>query len=242
MRHEPPSSTPKLTLFCLPHAGGSAAYYADFGSHFSGDIRLRPLELAGRGRRCREPLETEVEAMVGDFWKSILPEARRAPYALFGHSMGALLAFLCAVRASEDGEPLPKALFLSACPPPDEMGAELAGVGLTPEETWRHAVELGGIPESIERSEDFRRYLEPILHADFTALRTWRPRDFPALSVPLVVLLGRQDTVPLEKGRDWERRTNGGFSLHVFDGGHFFPKNHGAALAALIAQELGRAT
>lgn len=245
MRRDPstPAATASAesTLFCIPHAGGSAAYYTDFRAHVPGHIRLQPLELAGRGRRCREPAATSMEAMAQDLWTTVSPVAQRAPYALFGHSMGALLAFLCAVRAFESGARLPEALFLSACPPPGDWCVPLVDgrPAITRDEVWRHAVALGGIPEDIVRSPDFRQYLEPILHADFTAMRTWSPRDLPTIPVPIVVLLGNQDRVTSEKARNWDRLTSGGVEIHSFDGGHFFLKDHGRELGALIARRLG---
>lgn len=231
-----------VTLFCIPHAGGSTAYYSDFASRFADGVLLRPLELPGRGRRCREPLATEMDALVGDLMVGILPVARTARYALFGHSMGALLAFLCAVRLHEFGEPAPAALFLSACPAPTSQGApfedSLRHIGHSPDAVWQHATDLGGIPDEILGSPDFRKYLEPILHADFAAMRSWRSRDFSALPVPITVFLGRQDTVSEQGGRDWARLTTRDFTLHYLDGGHFYLRDQGEALAAIIAQRL----
>jgi len=236
------SAAQAVTLFCIPHAGGSAISYSDFSSHFPDGVQLRPLELPGRGRRCREPLATEMDALVGDLMAGILPVARTAPYALFGHSMGALLAFLCAVCLHALGEPAPAALFLSACPAPTSQGAPFEGslrhIGHSPDAVWQHAIELGGIPDEILGSPDFRKYLEPILHADFTAMRSCRPRDFAALPVPITVFLGRQDSVSEEDGRDWARLTTREFALHFLEGGHFYLRDQGEALASLITQKL----
>ena len=236
------SAAQAVTLLCIPHAGGSASYYSDFASRFADGVRLRTLELPGRGRRCREPLATEMDALVGDLMAGILPVARTARYALLGHSMGALLAFLYTVRLHELGEPAPAELFLSACPAPTSQGAPFEGslrhIGDSPDAVWQHATDLGGIPDEILGSPDFRKYLEPILHADFTAMRSWRSRDFSALPVPITVLLGNQDTVSEQSGRNWARLTTRGFALHYLDGGHFYLRDQGAELAAIIAQQL----
>ncbi len=238
--HLPVASSKGITLFCIPHAGGSAGYYTNFCTLFPAAIRPRPLELAGRGRRCKEPLETGLDSIGRDLFSLILPVARTSPYALFGHSMGALLAFLCAVQAYENGVPLPQALFISACPPPADFPPSPATPppALSPGDAWREAIELGGIPEGIMHLPEFRKYLEPILHADLTAMRTWRPHDFPALPVPITVFLGNQDKVTAEKGCDWARLTTREFALLFFDGGHFYLQNHGKTLAAHIAQTL----
>lgn len=229
-----------ITLFCIPHAGGSAAYYSPLASLFPRTVRVSAVELPGRGRRCREPLAKDMSAMVADLDACIRPAAQGGPYALFGHSLGAMLAYLCTVRAFEQGTRLPETLFLSACPPPSESGMFFpAGrPPLSREEVWQHVVALGGVPEDIQASPDFRAYLEPVLHADFSALRAWRPGALPAIPVPIVVLLGNGDKVTAGAGDGWASLTTGGFARHVFDGGHFYMHDHGSALAALILQSL----
>ena len=82
------------TLFCIPHAGGNTAFYARFNEFFPAWITVRPLELPGKGRRCRERLLTSMESMGRDLLEQIRSAAHTGPYALFGHSMGGLLAFL----------------------------------------------------------------------------------------------------------------------------------------------------
>ena len=69
-------------------------------------------------------------------------------------------------------------------------------------------------------------------------MRSWRSRDFSALPVPITVFLGRQDTVSEQGGREWARLTTRGFALHSLDGGHFYLRDQGEALATIIAQRL----
>jgi surfactin synthase thioesterase subunit len=117
-----------ITLFCFPHAGGGAHCYAPLGPCLPAAVDLRPLEPPGRGRRAREPLCSDLEAMASDLFTRMAPVARQGPYALFGHSMGGLLAYLCAGRAVAAGLPRPWGCFFlprprraegtSACPAP----------------------------------------------------------------------------------------------------------------------------
>ena len=127
------------TLFCIPHAGGNAAYYALFGSFFPGSIKVVPLDLPGKGRRCREPLPTCMDAMSRDLLGQIRPTAQAAPYAIFGHSMGGLLAFACARLAHESALPMPRALFVSSSATPDKVrtGITRPVSQLQPGELWK---------------------------------------------------------------------------------------------------------
>ena len=86
------------TLFCIPHAGGNTAFYARFNELFPAWITIRPLELPGKGRRCRERLLTNMESMGRDLLEQIHPAAHTGPYALFGHSMGGHGALTLALR------------------------------------------------------------------------------------------------------------------------------------------------
>ena len=227
-------------LFCIPHAGGSATYYSRFKDFFSEGIDVRPLEMAGRGRRCRDPLSTSMDTISGDLFAQIEPVARSCPYALFGHSMGALLALLCALRAREKNMPLPEALFVSACATPDNfLTKSPTPVSLfPPDQLWRHIRDLGGLPPAVAMSKELCQYLEPILYADFTALDTWRPADIDPLPVPITVFLGSEDLLRESKACEWSKLTTREFSIHSFTGNHFYLQDNWAALAALIEQTL----
>lgn len=234
------TDAPRTTLFCIPHAGGSATYYAKLKSFPARHVAFQPLEMAGRGRRSREPLATNMDDIAHDLFRHIAPVARTAPYAIFGHSMGALLALLCTMQARAAGLPLPQALFVSACAPPDAMTRKSSAPvsSLSPEHLWRHVEQLGGIPTSIAASAEFRAYLTPILHADFTALDSWRPEPVPPLPVPIAVFLGDQDAVGEPVARGWRKYTTGGFSMHAFRGNHFYLQDHWEALAAHMTQTI----
>lgn len=234
------ADAPRTTLFCIPHAGGSAGYYMQMKPFLPSHVAFQPLELAGRGRRCREPLATSMDAIARDLFGHVAPVARTAPYALFGHSMGALLALLCAVHARTAGLPLPQALFVSASAPPDAMwrGSSAPLPSQSSAEVWASVESLGGIPAGVANSPEFRRYLEPILHADVTAMTTWRPGPLPPLPVPITVFLGDQDVMDEHVAQKWRPYTTDSFDLHVLRGNHFYLQDHWETLATRIASTL----
>lgn len=231
----PAPSSEAFTLFCLPHAGGSAVYYSSFGKFFPDSVVVRPLELPGRGRRAREPLLTSIEDLSADLFAQILPVARTAPYALFGHSMGALLAYRCALLARARAVALPAALFVSSSAIPGRGAGTLS---LPPELLWEQVTRMGGIPRCIAESPDFRRYLEPILLADFTAVDTWNPTPAEPLAIPIAVFLGSEDLVSHEDAREWARLTSDSCDFHTFPGNHFYLQEHWESLANLVTRKL----
>lgn len=226
------------TLFCIPHAGGSAAYYTRLGQCLPATVAFRPLELPGRGRRLREAPHTSMEALTQDLFHHIRPVAQTAPYALFGHSMGALLALQCAVRARESGVPLPRALFISAASAPgcQERPPIPPMASLSPRQLWESVVDMGGIPQDIAASDEFRRYLEPVLRADITALEDWLPAPMKPLPVPITVFRGHQDVITDDMARQWQRLTTKELRIRIFQGDHFYLRNHWETLADRIAR------
>lgn len=242
MRPSSASSTQNDVLFCIPHAGGSAAYYTKFKPYCREQyIDLHPLELPGRGRRSRETRKTNLESMCQDLLPTMIPTAKAAaPYAIFGHSMGARLAFLCTAELHKQNLPLPNALFVSACPPPHLPASPLpvSVTSLPPDELWHHIIALGNIPEDLATSREFRQYLEPILYADLLAIENSKPDALPQLPVPITVLLGDQDNITHSAARQWQQLTTRPLTVHSLPGNHFYLQNHWQKLAALIRQNM----
>ncbi len=106
-------NTQKITLYCLPYAGGHSLSYRDFQANVAENILIKPLELPGRGKRIKEPLLTNLETMVDDLFQQIQNELNDKPYAIYGHSMGTLLGYLLTKRILNAGKPAPLHLFVS---------------------------------------------------------------------------------------------------------------------------------
>jgi len=203
-------------------------------------VAFRPLELPGRGRRHHEPLRTSFDSLTGDLLAQMLPLAQKAPYALFGHSMGALLALLCAIQAPQSGMPRPRALFLSAAAAPiDWEECRPASMASLPSrQLWDQVAGMGGLPDCVAASTELLAYLEPILRADFAAFESWHPAPMAPLPVPITVFLGDHDSVTEQQGRKWRRLTTNTFRMHTFPGNHFYLQDHWRDLAACISRTL----
>jgi len=107
------SNNPKITLYCLPFAGGHSLSYRDFQANVDENILIKPLELPGRGKRIREPLLTNLEAMADDVFQQVISDLNGQLYAIYGHSMGAILGYLLTKRLVNAGKPAPLHLFVS---------------------------------------------------------------------------------------------------------------------------------
>ena len=191
-----------VTLFSVPYAGGNSWAYRLLDAHLPAGVRLEGLELPGRGRRSREPLCSSLDELADDLFRQLRPRIGAGRYALFGHSMGALLVFL-PDAADPEGGTARAGRDLSF----RQRGAHGDDEARTPSavETGvpRDAATYGRMPASqCCRTRICWKFFEPILRADFKAVETWRgSRCDEPLDVPLHVLIGRDDEVSEDRAR-----------------------------------------
>lgn len=180
---------PRLRLACFPHAGGSASFFRSWSERLPPDIDLLALQYPGREDRFNEAPATRLEDLA-DGAALALRDFADAPLALFGHSLGAALAYETALRLESAGAPL-RHLFVSAHPAPHRQrgGALHRGDEAALLEDVRRQ---GGASELLEDA-DLRALFLPILRADYQAIETYRRAQPIALACALDVLLGEHD-------------------------------------------------
>jgi medium-chain acyl-[acyl-carrier-protein] hydrolase len=230
-----PSS--RLRLFLLPPAGGSALIFRGWEDAMPPGVDVCTINLPGRGVRLHEPLFTRLEPMVSGLGKSLLPILDR-PFAVFGHSMGALVAFeLSRFLRSVCGLG-PVVLFASGGRSPDvpEGRKDYVLPDAKFVEMIRH---LKGTPEEILDNPEALQLLLPVLRADFEVSQTYEYREEPPLSARIKALGGTMDsTTGQEVLLPWRRHTTNSFSLSMLPGGHFFIEESRAQLLTIVAEEL----
>lgn len=227
-----------IWLFCLPYAGASAAFFAQWRRGLPAAIDVRPVELPGRGARIGEAPYTDPRALTRHLADAIAGSVT-GPYALFGHSLGALLAFELAHELPARGIAAPRVLFASGCAGPAvcdgaffrrprsdaDLRAVLSAYGATP-------------PEALADTALMALVL-PVLRADF-ALRgayTYAPR--PALACPIQALGGSRDDIARADLEAWGRETRGPFDLALFEGDHFFIHAQRAPVLDRVGHRIG---
>lgn len=104
----------EMKLFCLPYAGGSESAFYSWKGHMQPDIEICPIQLKGRGRRFNEPCYESLEEAVQDIFEQVQAERKGDDYALFGHSMGSLLAYELYYQMSGAGAEKPVHIFSRA--------------------------------------------------------------------------------------------------------------------------------
>jgi medium-chain acyl-[acyl-carrier-protein] hydrolase len=233
-------------LFCFSHAGGTAAHFRLWPGGLPPHLAVWGMQLPGRPGRMREPPIDSMPALAETLAEALLPHLEK-PYALFGHSMGAVLAFETASALARRGAPAPWHLFVSSRRPPHLPGTtpdmhRLNDADFVAEINRRY----GGIPPELQQERDVMELLLPGLRADIAALETHRPQHCAPLGVPITACGGIEDRLitPTDIAA-WGALTTGHFQVRMFAGGHFYLEAQRAALlghlSATLAPMLRRA-
>lgn len=231
-----------LTLLCLPCAGASATMYLRWRRRLPAWVTLVPVELPGRGARMGEDFVHDFERLVARLCDEHLPSMRVGRFALFGHSMGALLAYGMARRLRSIGEPLPALLAVSASAAPSRRDTQRYAGRQDDASLMADLREQGGTPQEVFDSPELLRLTLDTLAADYRVCGSFERGDAPPLPVPLCAFAGRHDGIDARSVDAWSRETSRAFTLDWFDGGHFFLRQHEAAFLATLVQRLARST
>lgn len=231
-----PAPAAATRLVCFPHAGGSATYYFPVSRSLSPEVDVLAVQYPGRQDRraeaCVEDLRTLADLVVEqlDGWLD-------RPVALFGHSMGATLAFEVAVRLERSGT-VPVGLFASGRRAPSRHRTETVHL-LDDDALIADVRRLSGTDSQILEDDEVLRMVLPSIRSDYTAAETYRYQRVPALACPVVALTGDRDPqVSLDEAGAWAEHTTGGFDLKVFEGGHFFLNDHARLVTADLRDRL----
>jgi medium-chain acyl-[acyl-carrier-protein] hydrolase len=228
----------RLRLFCFPYAGGGASVFRAWPVEMLPQIEVWPLQLPGREHRLLDQPLTRVAAVVESFAPLLLPYLDR-PFALFGHSLGALISFELSRFLRREYGKTPAHLFVSACAAPHIRDPRPPIYNLPEPEFLAELRRLKGTPEDVLHQPELMQMLLPCLRADFELGSTYRYADEEALSCPISAFGGLADA---EISRDeldgWRQHTRGRFTLRMLPGDHFFVLSARALLLQVIAQDL----
>lgn len=209
----------RIQLVCFSHAGGSAAQYREWQEVVPSEIEIQAVQLPGRANRFNEPPLTSIPAIAAEV-ASALRESIRCPVAVFGHSLGALIAF----EVVQLLQHMPILILIAAGARAPHRKVTDRRVYDLPELEFRDELRrLNGTPEELLNDDDAMKALGPALRGDFQAIDTYRYSPRAPLQCPVAVFGGDEDpTVSKEDLDAWSRHTSGSFMLRMFRGDHFF--------------------
>ncbi|WP_043263393.1 alpha/beta fold hydrolase [Streptomyces sp. CT34] len=226
-------------LVCFPHAGGSAAFYFPMARELSPQLDVLAVQYPGRQDRLSEPCLEDIHELADRATAALEPWTDR-PLALFGHSMGATVAYEVARNLARAGTP-PLGLFASARRAPSRH-RDLAVHRRDDDGLVAALKELSGTDEQVLGDEELLRMVLPAVRADYKAVETYRHRAGPRLSCPVSVLVGDDDPVTTPEEADaWREHTTGRCELTVFPGGgHFYLNSRAEQVGKIVVRDIGR--
>jgi len=237
----PPDGAKAATrLFCLPHGGAGASAYQPWEALVPDDVDLVPVRLPGRESRFTEPPARRAAELVDALLEPLLAHAGPR-FALFGHSLGGLLAYELARATTKAGRP-PALLAVSGCPAPHLLprpGDPLVHE-MSDEDLLAHVRALAGPSTPGLDVPALARLIIPVLRADYEVYETYRHRPGDPLPVPVTVLAGAEDPEATAAELAAWRELGTETAVHTFPGGHFYLSDHPEKVVEVVVAGLRR--
>ncbi|HWO22762.1 MAG TPA: alpha/beta fold hydrolase [Kofleriaceae bacterium] len=233
-----------LRLITLPYAGGDTAIFAPWAEELPYEIELCPVQLPGRGRRAGEPAYAAIGPLVGALAGALaeaLPPALDLPFALFGHSMGALVGFELARELRRRGLPEPCHLLVSAHAAP-HLPRRYPPLSALPDDEFVAALHRRYgyvVPQDAGPLDELMRLMIPTLRSDVMVTDHYVLAEEEPLACPITAFGGLDDpTVTRDELAAWQHQTRGGCETRMLPGGHFYLDTDPRFLIRFIADRL----
>lgn len=221
-----------LTVYAIPCAGNSAEMYRGWDAVLPDWVSLQALELPGRGQRFNEPLQADARLLAAALVRDILAVST-GPFALFGHSMGALLALEMARQLPVAESHRLLAVVLSGREPPG-VGSEAPRqrAGLPDIAFLAEIARYGGLSPQWQTMPELQALFLPVLRNDFALVDGYVWESF-CLPCPLLAVGGDQEP-------DFHPAMLAGWSAYSaqWQGYRCFPGHHFYFEVATVRQQL----
>ena len=215
-----PSPEAPTRLVCFPHAGGSATFYFPISAALRPRVEVLTVQYPGRqDRRAEEPIP-HIPTLADEIFRALRPWLDERT-ALFGHSMGATVAFEVA-RRMERASIAPRVLVASGRRAPSRLRSE--NVHLRDDDgVLEELRRLSGTDARVFEDERLVRMVLPAIRSDYKAIETYVCPPEAVLGCPITVFVGDDDSqVTVDEATAWREHTSSGFDIYVFEGGHFY--------------------
>jgi surfactin synthase thioesterase subunit len=236
----PGTKADQAALLCFPYAGAGAGFFRPWRGHDQAAVDVVAVELPGREKRFTEEPYRDVHEAVDDLAAGVLELlAGRSRVVLFGHSLGAVLAYEMARRIEAAVRPAVSHLVVSGSPGPAAARSSRA-TGLPDGEFLARVHEFAGYSHPALEDPAMRELLLPCLRADVEMHENYRPSaSGPLLRMPITAVRGADDSlVSAAELSEWAKATTGEFRVVQLPGGHMYLVDSAAEILALVCRLL----
>ena len=233
-----PRPQARVRLFCFPYAGGSALIFRSWLNALPETVEACPIQLPGRGPRLREQQFTRLLPLAHAIAEGIFPYCDK-PFAMFGHSMGAMLSFEVARYLRSHYGVEPKQLLVSGRRAPQVPDTDPPTYNLPEPELIEELKRIKGTPQELLDNDELMQLFLPVLRADFEVCQTYVYAPGEPLACPIAAFCGLGDEEENRERMDaWREQTTGHFFLRMLPGDHFFLHSSERMLLQLLSREL----
>lgn len=224
-----------LRLFCFPHAGGGASSFRDWVGALAPEIEVLPIQLPGRETRFLEEPYHHLTPLLDDLLLALQPYLDR-PFAFFGHSLGALMAFELTRKLRDAGQ-MPQQLFVSGYGAP-HLPVKLPPMHHLDDAQFAQALQkLDTVPTAVLENEELFELLLPALRTDFSVFEQYEFVEEMPINCPLTMIGGINDPlVTLESLAAWAAHTTLQGEVHLLEGDHFYLQEQQTAVWQIVRQ------
>lgn len=208
-------------LFCFHHAGGTAAAYHSWVGKSEG-FNIIPVELPGKATRMWEPYIEDMDILAAKMADAIYRLSEAHKIYLFGHSMGAVLAFLAAGLLERQYKRQVELLIVAGRQPPHFPGVDKYHSDMGTDALLEEMKRLSGAPRELLESKELQEFVLPIVRRDYRLNESYRYGG-EKVSCSIHAYCGREDfDAPAEVMRHWQEVTAGKLTVNELPGNHFF--------------------
>jgi medium-chain acyl-[acyl-carrier-protein] hydrolase len=228
-----------MRLLCFPYAGGGASVFQSWQRGLPDDIEVCAVQLPGRENRIMDLPHDRLSSLLPPLVDALhrLLDTR---FAVFGHSMGALIGFEFARYIRRQLGLQPVHLFVSSHKAP-QLAEPDQPLRLDDAEVLEELRRLDGTPREILENEELRRLVLSVMRADLSICRSYEYSPDAPLDCAISAFGGLSDPeVSRAALAAWRIHTSSTFALQMLPGGHFFIRDAGTLLLETISQELRR--
>lgn len=232
-----PLTGTKPVIFCFNHAGGNARAFSSWREVQGAEII--PLEMPGHGiRSMEEPLD-DIETLAEEYSAAIADAAgEEIAFSLFGHSLGAVIAFRTAQLLIRRYNIYPCCLQVSGVHAPQDEDTSSYRTGMGTDALICEIISLGHTPAALFECREYRDYIVPVLFSDYRMKESFS-YDGDTVDIPVYAYSGRSDTeASPEIMKRWELVSSEGFSIREFEGDHFYLFEQGIAFARMLVSDM----
>ncbi|MCR5529290.1 MAG: thioesterase [Saccharofermentans sp.] len=211
-------------IFCFNHAGGNARVFDHWIDSMMVDAV--PVELPGHGKRIGEEARSDIRAVVGDIAEHIRQEVMKyehpLEFSLFGHSLGAIVAFgvACNLRKKYGLKPCCLQVSGRHAPQDEDPSPYRTSMGIAP--LIDEIRSLGHTPPELLENKEFLDFIMPTIYSDYKLSESF-VYEKQKLDIPIYAYSGDTDRdADVKVMRRWSDVTSGVFKIRQFEGDHFY--------------------